>query len=280
MKKSADKKILILSVILIIAAVTSAAGCIEALNPTPNEANIRGHIISLDTDYLSDEFIWKLILWPNSYDKYMINAVDEYLPKDKPVIELGAGIGVLSAYINDRISIPVDHIAVEPNPYLYNGLMKTKEINSLGTTFVQKAIAYGSENVTMSVKKDITDNKIVINGEIVNTVSVPASSVQKIAETYGFKDKKDITVVMSVVGTEHEIIQREIGFFEDSVGTVISAVYTDSKNNPETFCRTMNLIGFKQCSSRYDEENNYQIMVFVKDPSIKTNPALRNNLTA
>ena len=75
----------------------------------------------------------------------MFAAVDGYLVPQHPLIELGAGIGMLSAYMNDKLTMSVNQVSVEPNPYLIPSLNLTKQNNDLGVTFVQKAIEYGRD---------------------------------------------------------------------------------------------------------------------------------------
>jgi FkbM family methyltransferase len=253
----------VLILALLIVGFILTAGCVGLVNPTPNEVMIRGNLISVDPTYVDGAFIWKLLLDPNGYEPEMVAAVDGYLIPQNPLIELGAGIGSLSAYMNDKLTMSVNQVSVEPNPYLIPSLNLTKQNNDLGVTFVQKAIGYGSNTVAISVTSDITNNRIVRpDGVLVKSVEVETTTVQKLAQNAGFKS--NITLVMNIVGYEYSVVQYEADFLSQNVSTVIAAVYTDGKNTPDSFADKMTMIGFTEKSRELANENNYVVMVFTK----------------
>lgn len=261
MKVSALHKISL--IILLIFLCVLSAGCLEIANPTPDHASVRGNIIYLDPNYMDTTFIWSLLTNPNDYQATLISEIDVWLKPERPVIELGAGIGVVSAYVNERLLLPAQQVSVEPNPYLLPSLQKTRNENQMSFTIVPKAIGYGgSENVTMSVGSAILHNRIVEASAFVNTVEVPATTVEKVAQDAGFRD--NITLIMTVVGYEHEVIQHESQFMQNSVGTVIAAVYTDGRNSPDTFASRMNHLGFEEKIRITEARENYVVMVFEK----------------
>jgi len=257
------KTVSVLILALLVVGFMLTAGCVGLVNPTPNEVMIRGNVISVDPTYVDGSFIWKLLLDPNGYEPEMIAAVDGYLVPQHPLIELGAGIGMLSAYMNDKLTMSVNQVSVEPNPYLIPSLNLTKQNNDLGVTFVQKAIGYGSNTVAISVTSDITNNRIVrSDGVLVKSVNVETTTVQKLAENAGFSS--NITLVMNIVGYEHSVVQYEGLFLKQNVSTVIAAVYTDGKNTPDSFAEKMQLIGFTEKSRVAAVDNGYMVMVFSK----------------
>lgn len=248
---------------LLVVGIMLTAGCVGLVNPTPSEVMIRGNLIFVDPAYVDGSFVWKLLLDPNGYEPEMTAAVNSSLSPANPVIELGAGIGSLSAYINDKLTMPLNQVSVEPNPYLIPSLEKTKQVNDLGMTIVQKAIGYGSKTVAISVTSDITNNRIVkSDGAIVKSVDVETTTVRKLAEDAGFSS--NITLVMNVVGYEHSVVQYEAGFLSENVSSVISAVYSDGKNTPDSFAEKMKLLGFTEKSRETAVNSGYVVMVFTK----------------
>ena len=207
-------------------------------------------------------FIWNLLLDPNSYDQELINAVDSWLSPTDPVIELGAGVGILSTYINDKLAIPSQQVSVEPNPYLQPSLEKTKSYNEASYTIVPKAVAYGEDNVTMSVSSTILKNRIIEDSMFVETITVPATTVQQIADDANFAG--NITLVMNIVGSEYDVIVNEAEFLKNNVSTIIAAVYTSGKNTPETFATRLGYLGFAETSRAEDTDGGYMVMVFQK----------------
>ncbi|MDU9376999.1 hypothetical protein McpSp1_16430 [Methanocorpusculaceae archaeon Sp1] len=248
--------------VLLCVAFCMSAGCIGVANPTPNQAMVRENLIFMDPDYVDAEFIWSLLLSPNAYDAELVAAVDKYMPIENPVIELGAGVGVLSTYVNDRLILPVNQISVEPNPYLQPSLSQTRDANMAGFTIVPKAVAYGSQNVTFAVGSNIVKNRITDNSIFVETVTVPTTTVQQLASDARFSN--NITLIMNIVGYEHDVGQREPEFLKNNVSTIISAVYTVGKNTPDTFSERMKYLGFTEMSRANDEVGGYTAMTFQK----------------
>jgi len=247
---------------LICIAATLSAGCIGVANPTPNQAMVRENLIFLDPDYVDANFIWSLLVDPNSFDQELVNGVDSWLTPANPVIELGAGVGILSTYINDRLAIPAQQISVEPNSYLLPSLEKTKSYNLAGYTIVPKAVAYGTQNVTMSVDSSIMKNRITEDSAFVETITVPATTVRQIAADADFTG--NITLVMNIIGSEFDVVLNEAEFLKNNVSTIISAVYTSGKNTPDSFAARLRHIGFTEVSRAEDKNGGYIVMVFKK----------------
>lgn len=192
--------IAVLALLCIVCTLT--AGCVGVANPPPGQAMVRENLIFMDPDYVDSNFIWDLLFDPNAYDEMLIEAVDTWLIPTNPVIEVGAGVGILSTYINDRIAIPVQQVSIEPNQYLISSLEKTKSYNTAGFTIVQKAVSYGSPMASISVGSTITKNHIMEDSAFVETITVPATTIQKVAEDAKFSD--NITLVMNIIGYEHD----------------------------------------------------------------------------
>lgn len=243
-------------------AVMLTAGCINLVNPTPNQVNVHDNIIVVNPEYISNPFIWSLLLHPNDYDAGMIQEIDNWVQPNDPVIEIGAGVGVVTAYLNDMIIIPTAQVSVEPNPYLIESLKQTRSINTMGYTLVQKAVAYGSSEITMSIESEIMQNKITEESMFSNTITVPTTTVEELAENAGFSG--NITLVMNILGEEHEVIQHEAEYISTHVDTIIAAVYTDGRNTPETFAMRMKYLGFEEREQIPDTAYNYIAMAFTK----------------
>ena len=259
-----NKSVYLLLGCVCIAGILSA-GCANLTNPTPNQVNVHGNIIVVDPTYVDNNFIWSLLLNPNTYDAGLIQEVDNWFDPTNPVIEVGAGVGVLTTYLNDRLVLPTQQVSVEPNPYLIPSLEKTKSINTMGYSLVAKAVSYGSPNVTMSVGSSITQNKIMEGSMFVETITVPATTVEQIAADARFTG--NITLVMNIIGYEHEVVQHEPEFLKNNVTTVIAAVYTDGRNTPDAFATRMNHLGFTERERITDANSGHVAMAFQKTAS-------------
>lgn len=197
----------VLAAALLLASVLSA-GCISALSPLPQEVMVRENIISVDSEYVSTSLIVSLLLNPNRYEPGLFAAVDEYLPQEHPVIEVGAGIGAVSAYVNDRLSVRSDHIAVEPNPYYIPLLEKTKEINGLGTRFVQMAVDYNAPVIPYAVSRNVV-NAAAISAYTEDMVNVHSVTVSELIRSSAFADSGNITLIVDVDGVCLDILNNE-----------------------------------------------------------------------
>ncbi|MDR0439286.1 MAG: hypothetical protein LBH02_03590 [Methanocalculaceae archaeon] len=247
---------------LICIATTLSVGCVGITDPTPNQAMIRENLIFIDPNHVDASFIWNLLLDPNSFDRELVNGVDGWLIPTHPVIELGAGVGILSTYINDRLVIPTQHMAVEPNPYLQLSLEKTRSYNLSGYTIVPKAVAYGTQNVTISASSTIIKNRIIEESAFVKTITIPATTVQQIATDANFAG--NVTLVMNIIGSEFDVILNEAEFLKNNVSTIISAVYTSGNNTPDSFAERLEHLEFVEMSRMEDEGGGYTVMIFEK----------------
>lgn len=264
MNSSGRRKIIFIAVLAVAAVLVFTSGCIGVLDPTPKEVKIRGNIICTDSDYISDALIWSLCFDPNAYENELFNSIDKYMPADKAVVEVGAGIGVITAYVNEKLVIETDHLAVEANPYMIEVLEKTKELNNMGCTFVQRAVSYDSPTAFISISGSVMNNGLVRSQSIVESVEVPASSIQNIVESSDLSSKSNLTVILDVGGFEHTIIQHETAFFKDSVETVIASVSSEGRANPDSFAQVMNRLGFTLKNNVYDDTSQTNVMSFIK----------------
>lgn len=246
---------------LLLILTVFSAGCLTLADPTPTEAKIRGNIIYLDPQIMDPDFIWSLVMNPNAFDSGLIHGVDTYLEPANSVIEVGAGIGVLSCYINEKLMFPTQQVSVEPNPYLIPTLEKTKAENKMSFTILQEAVSYGpASTATISVESSIMQNRITESSAFTRTAEVPATTIEKIAGNANFGS--NITLVMNIIGYEHDVIQNEPKFIRNTVGTMIVAVYSDEKNTPDTFSQRMKLLGFAERERVQDVNGNHMAMVF------------------
>jgi FkbM family methyltransferase len=247
---------------LICIAATLSVGCVGIANPMPNQVMIRENLIFMDPSYVDTNFIWSLLLDPNDFDRELINGVDGWLISTNPVIELGAGVGILSTYINDRLVIPTQQIVVEPNPYLLPSLEKTRSYNLAGYVIVPKAVAYGTQNVTISTSSTIVKNRIFEESAFVETTTVPATTIQQIASDANFTG--NITLVMNIIGSEFDVVLNEAEFLKNNVSTIISAVYISGNNTPDSFAERLKHLEFTEVSRMEEEGWGYTVMIFEK----------------
>ena len=235
-----------------------SAGCISTLNPLPHEVMVRENIISVDPEYVPSSLIISLLLDPNGYETSLFDALDEYLPRDSPVIEVGAGIGAVSAYVNDRIFIKTEHIALEPNPYYTELLRETKAKNNLGTRFVQGAINYDTAFVPYVVSRNVVD-QTASAAYSEETVSVQSLTLSQIVRDSTFVDKSNITVIVDAEGVCEDILDNE-----PLLADAVSVIITTTTDADEIFDlrRKAEAAGYTQANTPLEDGNGLMTIVF------------------
>ena len=63
------------------------------------------------------------------YERPERKLIARHLPADAAVLELGAGVGIVSCVLNARLDAPRHHVAVEPNPLLIDMLRANRDRN-------------------------------------------------------------------------------------------------------------------------------------------------------
>ncbi len=218
----------VLAVGLLLASVFGA-GCISNLSPLPNEVMVRENVISVDPEYVPSSLIISLLTNPNGYEASLFDALDAALPRDKPVIEIGAGIGVVSAYVNDKIYIKSEHIALEPNPYLTPLLKETKEKNGLGTRFVQAAIDYESSFVPYTIARNVVVKEAARTYDE-ELVKVQSLTLSEIVRDSSFVDKRNISLIIDADDVANTILDNEPSL-SDSVALIITTIQTEEESD-------------------------------------------------
>ena len=219
----------------VLVASIFGAGCISTLNPLPHEVMVRENVIAVDPEYVPSSLIISLLLDPNGYETSLFDALDEFLPRENPVIEIGAGLGVVSAYVNDRIFIKNEHIALESNPYYTELLKNTKKMNNLGTRFVHGAIYYDSalspyvlakagENGDTAVYTAVYTSDSIIELKM----EVQSLTLSEVIRDSAFVDKSNITLIVDADGVFEDILDNEPAL-RDSVSVIFATVSDDTE---------------------------------------------------
>ena len=79
------------------------------------------------------------------YEAAEVELIEERLPPDNPVVELGGGIGFISCFTNANIW-DVEHVVIEANPELIDVIETSRELNE--ATFKTYHAAYQSAGET------------------------------------------------------------------------------------------------------------------------------------
>lgn len=81
------------------------------------------------------------------YEAEEARLITTYMPPDRPVIELGRSLGVVSGFIRSRMEAGEDHVIVEANPNLID-ICKT---NAGGSRVVCRALSYSGDWANLEI---------------------------------------------------------------------------------------------------------------------------------
>src|SRR5689334_23255275 len=77
--------------------------------------------------------------------KMQRETLERYLKPERPVVELGASIGVIACLANKRLTDPQRHVVVEANPDLLRLLEENRDRNACRFSVMHGALGYGAQ---------------------------------------------------------------------------------------------------------------------------------------
>lgn len=140
------------------------------------------------------------IFW-RTYESAEIRFVKKYLSGERDVIEVGASLGVVSAFIIDKIKMGFSFYTVEANPLLIN-IIERNIINinpTIKRKIFNKCINYKSKTAFFKIESDNLVSKINENiGLAIETITI-----EKIIEE---EKIRSFDLVCDIEGAEIDLI--------------------------------------------------------------------------
>ncbi|MBK0382056.1 FkbM family methyltransferase [Pedobacter sp. SD-b] len=145
-----------------------------------------------------------LIFW-GLYEREDIYFIKNHLPKNIPVIELGASLGVTTTQICKKVGTKTKVVSVEANPNLFSSLLETKEKNKLyNLEIISAAIDYsGNSEISFSVNESTLSSSK--SASDLNT-TVSTIQLSKIIKDNHFSE---YSLVCDIEGAEIELLLCE-----------------------------------------------------------------------
>ena len=168
-----------------------------------NRVRMDGLVISVDSPSVSTRN--KSALYFGFHEADEREILKKHLPRGLPVIEFGAGIGVISCLTNRGLDEPSRHVVIEANPRLIPVIERNRSLNRCRFTVLNKALAYDSPTIEFDVKADFVRSG---GGEDATTerVSVATTTLKEVADGAGFDQ---FSVVCDIEGYESLLVDRE-----------------------------------------------------------------------
>jgi FkbM family methyltransferase len=140
-----------------------------------------------------------------TYEAAERQAVNRYLRRAVPVVELGGSMGVVACVTNKLLQDRTAHVVVEANPLAIPYLERNRQLNRCQFEVVNRAIAYGVDTITFRPATGMAGSSITRAGDQA-PVTVPATQLGELVKAHGF-DR--FTLVCDIEGLEYDLICQE-----------------------------------------------------------------------
>jgi FkbM family methyltransferase len=161
-------------------------------------------------------------LWLGAYETLERYAVAKHLPRDRPVVELGASIGVVSCLTNKLLHRSIVHVCVEANPALLPVLEAHRARNGCSFEIVHGAIAYGVDRIDFGIAESTAAGSLSTTADTVGTVSVPATSLKEVLRNAGIER---CSLVCDIEGAEEALVRHDADVLRERVDTLVVEVH-------------------------------------------------------
>jgi FkbM family methyltransferase len=175
-----------------------------------SEAVIDGIRIDMNNPHVIPVLRW--FMQSGLYEKSERKLFLHHFPTNMPIIELGAGIGVVACISNRHLTVPAKHIVVEANPNIIEHLERNRKINHSQFKIIHAAVSYEKERVDFNIHRIFISSGIRNNKS--GSITVPVITLQKIAETANFNT---FNLICDIEFSEFQLIKHEISFMRDHV---------------------------------------------------------------
>jgi len=159
-----------------------------------------GLLVPVAGDHISLQ-IWKT-LWKQCYEGPEILAVNQLVKPGDKILEMGSGIGVVSA-IASKISPDIQIEAYEANPSLIKFIQHLHKLNDIENVHVNNAILLPTNKETsrkLNLRTHFTESSILDAIESEQSVEIPVKDFRKV-----LKDFRPDVLICDIEGGEEEL---------------------------------------------------------------------------
>lgn len=156
----------------------------------------------------------------DTYEQPERAAIKEFLATDLPVVEFGAGVGVVSCLTNKLLRHPENHLVVEANPDLIGVIEKNRAQNRCRFAIVNCALAYGCEQIDFYQGDNFLANSLMAPAG--RKISVRAITLAQALAERGFAT---INLLCDVEGEEVELVKNELACLRQRVKVFILEIH-------------------------------------------------------
>jgi len=183
-----------------------------------NRAKVDGVAIRMNSRFIEDVPRGQLVL--GLYEAPERALTRKYFPRDEPVVELGASIGVVTCVVSRRLAPPARYVAVEAHPGLIPVLEGHRRINRCAFTIVHVAVAYEGDHITFYPNEGSLGGSV--HRQASAPVLVPTTSLEAIADQAGFGR---FNLICDIEGSEIDLIDHELDFMRGHVDWILMELH-------------------------------------------------------
>jgi FkbM family methyltransferase len=174
----------------------------------PSVANLNGVDLVL-TDPVINEAMQAEIA-RGQYEQEEVKLADTYIKRDMDIVELGAGIGFVSCYIDTTTDADHSHIAVEANKDLLSLVEDHRNYNRCEFELVHAAYSTQEGSVYLSVDGSFWNGSLYRKGDTLGPIGT--TTIRQLVDRF---DLSDIALIVDIEGAEADLLQNEMDVLEE-----------------------------------------------------------------
>lgn len=148
------------------------------------------------------------------YEAEEARLIETYMPADRPVLELGGSLGIVSGLIGKILNAGVPHLIVEANPNLIDicTLNARAHRDSASCTVLCKAVAYNGPTAKLAINKNPHSSMLSANsgsgiGPEAQIVEVEATTLAELWR--GMGAPPGFTLICDIEGAEIAMVDHD-----------------------------------------------------------------------
>jgi FkbM family methyltransferase len=203
---------------------------------------VDGCAITMPSRYLAG------VLRLGGYESAERTAVRKWLPRELPLIELGAGVGVVACLANRRLFAPQRHLCVDGNPRaLQQAIVNGRQNGCLFYT-LHAAIAYDTPIVSFGMDDNIVSGGIESGHE---RITAPTITLARLLDEAGFARA---SLICDIEGAEQTLLEREADVLRERVPWLMLETHPQvyGKSGERSIDGRLSELGYRQRWRRRD----------------------------
>lgn len=180
-----------------------------------NVSSIDGALFGLDIPYITTPLKSRFLL--NAWEREARGLIKRFLPRDLPVLEIGARFGVVAITTNRLLDDPTAHVAVEANPHLIVPLMENRDRNGCQFEVVHAALGHLRQPITFRTRAG--------DGELSTRAWSGPAPTKTLKELLDSAEFETASLICNVDGGEVELITFEAQTLQKRIAWLFIELY-------------------------------------------------------